>query len=781
MKKRAILQFAISIIMVLAITLVSACISPTPNTTPDTTAPTVSSTIPVNAATGVAINNAITAIFSEAMNPLTIITVTFILKQGDTPVLGTVSYSKVSAIFVPASSLAPSIPYTATITTGAKDPAGNALASNYTWSFTTGESPNTAAPMVSSTIPVNSTTGVAINRAITAIFSEAMDPLTVTKTTFTLKQGATSVSGTITYSNVSAVFVPASSLAYNTVYTATITTGAKDLAGNALASNYTWSFTTGTAPDTTSPTVTGTINVNGQTNVPINAKVGATFSEAMDPLTITNVTFTLKQGAASVLGTITYSNVSAVFVPASNLAYNTVYTVTITTGVKDLAGNAMAAPYTLSWTTGTAPDTTAPTVIGTLHDNGETNVPINTKVGATFSEALDPLTVTTATFTLKQGTTSVLGTITYSNVSAVFVPANNLAYNTVYTVTITTGVKDLAGNAMAAPYTLSWTTGTALDTTAPTVNSAIPTNLAMGVATNSAITAIFSEMLDPLTITNVTFTLKQGTAPVSGTVNYVGVTATFTPSSSLAASTVYTATITTVVKDLAGNTLASNFIWSFTTGTQIAQAPISLGLASTFAILAGSGISNTGATTQVNGDVGTSPTGTVTGLPPAQVNGTIHTADAIAAQAKIDLLAAYNDAVSRSVGSQPLPGNLGGLTFTPGLYTNSTSVLISGGDVTLDAQGDTNAVFIFKIGSTLTTGPGSQVVLRRGAKASNVYWQVGSSATLDTTTIFKGNILAVISITLKTGAELDGRALTQTGAVTLDSSTITVPARKVKD
>jgi hypothetical protein len=296
------------------------------------------------------------------------------------------------------------------------------------------------------------------------------------------------------------------------------------------------------------------------------------------------------------------------------------------------------------------------------------------------------------------------------------------------------------------------------------------------VATNSAITAIFSEMLDPLTITNVTFTLKQGTAPVSGTVNYAGVTATFTPSSSLAASTVYTAAITTVVKDLAGNTLASNFIWSFTTGTQIAQAPISLGSASTFAILAGSGISNTGATTQVNGDVGTSPTGTVTGLPPAQVNGTIHAADAIAAQAKIDLLAAYNDAVSRSVGSQTLPGNLGGLTFTPGLYTNSTSVLISGGDVTRDAQGDPNAVFIFKMGSTLTTGPGSQVILSGGAKASNVYWQVGSSATLDTTTIFKGNILAAISITLKTGAKLDGRALTQTGAVTLDTNTITVPA-----
>jgi len=529
-------------------------------------------------------------------------------------------------------------------------------------------------------------------------------------------------------------------------------------------------------PDTTAPTVSSTIPLNAATGVAINSAITAIFSEAMNPLTIITVTFTLKQGDTPVLGTVNYSKVSAIFVPASSLAPSTPYTVTITTGAKDLAGNALASNYTWSWITGEAPDTTAPTVTGTIHDNGATNVPINTKVGATFSEAMDPLTVTNLTFTLKQGATPVSGTITYSGVSAVFVPSSNLAYNTVYTVTITTGVKDLAGNALAAPYILSWTTGNTPDTTAPTVNSTIPTNLATGVATNSAIIAIFSEMLDPLTITNVTFTLKHGTAPVSGTVSYAGVTATFTPSSSLAASTVYTATITTVVKDLADNTLASNFIWSFTTGTQIAQAPISLGSASTFAILAGSGISNTGATTQVNGDVGTSPTGTVNNLPPAQVNGTIHAADAIAAQAKIDLLAAYNDAVSRPVSSQTLPGNLGGLTITPGLYTNSTSVLISGGHVTLDAQGDANAVFIFKIGSTLTTGPGSQVLLSGGAKASNVYWQVGSSATLDTTTIFKGNILAAISITLKTGAKLDGRALTQTGAVTLDTNIITVPA-----
>jgi len=574
MKKKTILQFAVSAIMVVVISLIStACTALMPATT-DTTAPTVSSTIPIVSAGGVAINSAITAIFSEAMNPLTIINAHFSLKQGDTPVPGTVSYSKVSAIFIPTNKLTINTPYTATITTGAKDTAGNALSNDYTWSFSTGEVIDTTAPTVSSTIPIISAKGVAINSAITAIFSEAMDPLTVTKTTFTVKQGSKSVSGTVSYSLVSAVFVPEKELAYNTVYTATVTTEVKDLAGNALASDYTWSWTTGKDPDITAPTVTGTIHDYGSTNVPVNTRIGVTFSEAMNPLTITNLTFTLKQGTTPVPGIITYSGVTAVFVPADNLAYNTVYTATITTGVKDLAGNTLASNHTWNFTTGNAPDTAAPTIIGTLNAEGSINVPINTRVGITFSEAMDPLTITNLTFTLKQGTTPVPGIITYSGVSAVFVPANKLAYNTVYTVMVTSGVKDLAGNSMASNDTWSWTTGTAPDVTAPTVKFTTPANLATSVATNSAVTAVFSEMLDPLTITNITFTLKHGAEPVFGTVTYAGTTATFTPGSGLSAGTVYTATITTTVKDLAGNTLASNYVWSFTTGTQISQAPI---------------------------------------------------------------------------------------------------------------------------------------------------------------------------------------------------------------
>jgi hypothetical protein len=201
-------------------------------------------------------------------------------------------------------------------------------------------------------------------------------------------------------------------------------------------------------------------------------------------------------------------------------------------------------------------------------------------------------------------------------------------------------------------------------------------------------------------------------------------------------------------------------------------APVVLRSDATFAVLAATTVT-TIPTTTVNGDLGVSPGGTVTGSP--TVNGTMHLSDPTAAQAQLDLTTAYNDAAGRTVGAITVSGNLGGQTLAPGLYTSATSLEISSGDLTLDAQGDPNAVWIFQMGSTLVTTVGRQVILSGGAQAGNIFWQVGSSATIGGSSVFKGNILAYTSVTMSAGATLDGRALARNGEVSLDANTITVP------
>ena len=234
-------------------------------------------------------------------------------------------------------------------------------------------------------------------------------------------------------------------------------------------------------------------------------------------------------------------------------------------------------------------------------------------------------------------------------------------------------------------------------------------------------------------------------------------------------------TITTGVKDIAGNALASNHVWTFTTSaTSSSQLSVALGGAGAFAVLAGSTVTSTGATA-LTGDLGVSPGSAVTGFPPGTLTGATHAGDATSATGMADLTIAYNDAAGRTLGPVTVAGNLGGLTLPPGLYKSTSSLAISSGDLTLDAQGDANAVFIFQMASTLTTTAGRAVILSGGAKSTNVYWQVGTSATLGTTTTFKGTIMADQSISLNTGATLEGRALARIGAVTLEGNAVVLP------
>lgn len=437
-------------------------------------------------------------------------------------------------------------------------------------------------------------------------------------------------------------------------------------------------------------------------------------------------------------------------------------------------------------------DTTAPTVLSTVPANTATAVPINRNITATFSEAMDSATITTATFTLAQGVTPVAGAVTYAGTVATFNPTADLTASTVYTATLTIGVKDLAGNALAVAKTWTFTTGATADATAPTVTSTIPADVSTGAALNGNITATFSEPMDVATITTTTFTLTQGGTPVAGAVTYSGV-ATFNPTSNLAASTMYTATITTGVTDLAGNALAVAKTWTFTTGTTTAAGPgsVNLGTAGNFVILAKSGVTNV-PTSAVTGDIGVSPIdstaitgfslvldGSGTFSTSAQVTGNVYAADYTAptpsnlTTAVSNMETAYTDAAGRTLpdATELGAGDISGLTITPGLYKWGTGVTINGG-VTL--SGSATDVWIFQIAQDLTVGNAAIVTLANGAVPANIYWQVAGQTTLGTTSDFKGIILCQTAIVLNTGATLNGRALAQT-EVTLDANTVTQP------
>src|SRR4051812_12775296 len=218
-----------------------------------------------------------------------------------------------------------------------------------------------------------------------------------------------------------------------------------------------------------------------------------------------------------------------------------------------------------------------------------------------------------------------------------------------------------------------------------------------------------------------------------------------------------------------GSLLALLLMGALASTAQAASVP--LGTADSFAVLAGTTVTNTGPS-GISGDLGVSPGAAVIGFPPGTVTaGAIHAADAVALQAEGDLATAYNDAAGRS-STATISCDLAGRTLTPGVYTSASSLGLSG-DLTLDARGDPDAVFVFQAGSTLTTGFASRVLLIGGAQACNVFWQVGSSATIGTSSAFAGNILALTSISLTTGATLQGRALARNGAVTLDTNTVT--------
>jgi hypothetical protein len=334
---------------------------------PDTTPPTVTSVSPLSGATGVTTGTAVTATFSEAMSATTINASTFELRNASNSlVTATVTYSSATntATLTPTASLANSTTYTASVkggSAGVKDVAGNPLATDRVWSFTT-IAGDTTPPTVTSVFPTSGASGVSTGTAVTATFSEAMSATTINASTFELRNPLnTLVAATVTYSSATntATLTPTASLANSTTYTASVKSGSagvKDVAGNPLATDRVWSFTT-IAGDTTPPTVSAVSPPAGATGVSTGTQVSATFSEAINSATITSSTFVLRNSSNVIVPTaVTYNSATntATLTPSNALANLATYTATVksgATGVKDVAGIPLAADRVWSFTT----------------------------------------------------------------------------------------------------------------------------------------------------------------------------------------------------------------------------------------------------------------------------------------------------------------------------------------------------------------------------------------------------------------------------------------------
>ncbi|MET0279526.1 MAG: Ig-like domain-containing protein [Steroidobacteraceae bacterium] len=734
-----------------------------------TMAPSVTLVAPADGATAVPFTGTvITATFSEPMAPIAAgASFTVTCQAPCVSPAGAVTLDSTARIatFTPAAPLAPLTRYTATVA-GARSLATNLpLVAPRTWSFTTGPVPDTTRPMVTSTAPATSIpipSGQGLNTAVVASFTEDMLASSITpagRFTLSCTSPCVSPSGTVTYSASSraAMFRPAAALTPDTTYTARITAAVTDLAGNQLAGNqaalpaasdYVWTFVTGQTSDTTRPGVTLTspaTSTPGPSGVPSNTGVVATFSENMSPASVTapgSFVLTCSSPCVAPAGTVTYvvSSSSAVFTPAAALAVGTTYTARLTTAISDLAGNSL----------------------------GGNQAPL---------------------------------------------PA-------------------------ASDYVWSFTTASPAPVANISVLSTSPANNAVGVCPNATVNATFSLpsglRLDPASVTAATFKLTgppASTPVLAATVTVdvaTGRVATFTPQTVLVTGSTYVATLTggaAGIRDLAvpGNTLAADYTWSFTAGAATGACLVAprLGTVSPFGTFGGSaGMTNTGTLTVVNGDIGTiatttsSITGfhdsagdvyTETGANRGTVNGRIYTCTnsitgptsagvnaascAAATQARLDAEVAYNQLVAMPSGANP-GGNLAGLTLAPGVYTAPAgSFLIEGGDLTLDAQGNTNAVWVFQMATSLTVGgPGAafpqSIILVGGAQPKNVFWQVGSAAIINAGGggTMVGTIISQAGSAFSTFGNvailtLEGRALSLGASVTLVNTVINVPGQ----
>jgi hypothetical protein len=432
-------------------------------------------------------------------------------------------------------------------------------------------------PTVVQTSPADQAANVPPNSKVVVTFSEPMDKPSA-ENAFGLNPAATGASAWDATGSVM-TFTPGAPLQTNTQYTATVGTGAKDVAGNAMAAAKTWAFTTGATSDTSPPYVVSTDPQKGATDINPSKSVTITFNESMDSGT-TVAAFSINPAAT---GTPTLAGSVMTFQASGGLAENTKYTITIAKTAADLAGNAMTADHVFDFTTGKkSSDVDPPSVVSTSPASGLTGIPLNKKIKVTWSE---PVVATTAEggFSTSPATT---GTFAWNGVEMTYSPSANLQAQTLYTVTIKQGVEDLAGNKMGSDYSFAFTTGDTADTVPPSIISVTPLDGAVNVPPSGEVVVTFSEPIDPAMIGLDRVNKKYigfdvNPAPPEGkgegefTLWANGAVIKYIPKAygtgngskpSFAENEKYTVSVFKGLEDLAGNALAADYVWSFTTG-----------------------------------------------------------------------------------------------------------------------------------------------------------------------------------------------------------------------
>jgi len=696
-----------------------------------------------------------------------------------------------------------------------------------------------ALPTVISVTPLNNAVLVCPNVPIvSATFSKAMNPSTFTSSTFTLMgPGSTSVAGSYAYTSATntETFTPTVGLAASTAYTATITTGALDTFGNALAANFVWTFTTSPI----CPPVIG--KAFNPTTIALNATTSLTFTitnPATNNVALTGVAFsdTLPVGlmvanssVSTCGGTLTTTLPTGIVLAGATVAAHgqCVFSVTVTGAA---SGNYTNTTGNVSSTNGGNGNTasanlivaTGPVIAKAFNP---TTVPLNATTTLTFTitnPAINLFALTGVGFsdTLPTGLTVVSGsagtcggTLTTTSPKGIVLAGATIAANgqCVFSVTVTGAA---SGNYTNTTGNVNSTNGGPGNTASANLTVASPPVIAKAfvpntipIGTTSVLTfTLINPVANLFALTGVGFsdTLPVGLTVASSSANPCGGTLTTTSPTGivLTGATIpvnsqctFNVTVTGAVlgnyTNTTGNVTSTNGGTGLTASANLAvtaMAACLLGTAGNFGILGATPVvSNTGPTVVTGGDVGINPACSITGFgliglgPPGVVtppNGISHQCDAVGITAQNDLTTAYNNfAAIGSIGAV-LPGDLVGLTLAPGAYTTTVGSpsLLNSGTLTLAGTGSPTDTWVFYVISALTTASSSQVIMTGGGNPGNVYWVIGSAATLGTNSTFAGNIMANATITLNTGATLNGRALDRSAAVTMDSNLVFVPS-----